>query len=395
MVFLRYLILSLLGGLALFGGLEGFLRWERPLILGGAYYMEDGNVIRHHQAPGRNREGYTDIDREFEKPPGVYRIVGMGDSMADTPPGLPSGNFHFQTQVRLQEDYGKKVEVINNALGGMSPVEMMNIIRGHSLRYSPDRIAYHCFAPVATIGFDPGKYWTVINGMIIKSKPGKTILHIQEYVEMVKGRVVATRQRLQGSAMAVSETSENRKLSVEERKTRLETELRKEGKDYYLPLTLRDIEQGTFSHQEYVELEGTRAQIYLIGDQEKPWAQSRFDRIRRQISEMRKIVVEGGAEFCIILFADEFQVNPILRQRVCARFSWSEADLDLGKPQRIIKEHCEKEGIPCLDLLPHYLRHPDPVSLFAIRDTHLNTAGNALVADVIARWLVEEGLVPR
>ncbi len=59
-----------------------------------------------------------------------------------------------------------------------------------------------------------------------------------------------------------------------------------------------------------------------------------------------------------------------------------------GMLQRV----CEEEGIPYLNLLPAFRAHPGEVLHFAPRDFHPNAAGNRVIAEAIAGFLVDAGL---
>jgi hypothetical protein len=70
---------------------------------------------------------------------------------------------------------------------------------------------------------------------------------------------------------------------------------------------------------------------------------------------------------------------------------WLEPDMDhveSSKPQEILLEFCEANGLPCVDLLPAMRAHSDQ-KLFWEHDSHITESGHKLAADEILRLLLE------
>ncbi len=86
-----------------------------------------------------NNHGWRDRDREYAKPPGVFRIVALGDSVtfgAITP--------EDKTYTRILEDKlradGFAVEVINISTPGWGTDTQLEAFRREGKRYSPDLV---------------------------------------------------------------------------------------------------------------------------------------------------------------------------------------------------------------------------------------------------------------
>ncbi len=87
-----------------------------------------------------NRLGFRDVDHKIAKPPGVYRIVVIGDSIAA---GLKVGRFEntFPAVLgRLLNDRGLKTEVISLAVSGYNTQQEVETLREKGLRYQPDLV---------------------------------------------------------------------------------------------------------------------------------------------------------------------------------------------------------------------------------------------------------------
>ncbi len=87
-----------------------------------------------------NRLGYRDRDHEIAKPPGVWRIVVLGDSIAA---GLRVERFEDTFPAileRLLREQGVNAEVINLAVSGYNTQQEVETLADKGLRYRPDLV---------------------------------------------------------------------------------------------------------------------------------------------------------------------------------------------------------------------------------------------------------------
>ncbi len=87
-----------------------------------------------------NRLGFRDVDHEVAKPPGVYRIVVIGDSIAA---GLKVERFEDTFPAILGEELRKKgvnAEVISLAVSGYNTQQEVETLKEKGLRYRPDLV---------------------------------------------------------------------------------------------------------------------------------------------------------------------------------------------------------------------------------------------------------------
>lgn len=80
-----------------------------------------------------NSKGLRDEETPYEKPPGVYRIVLLGDSRAFGY-GLPIEK-HFST---LLEGYFRNVEVVNMGVSGYGVDQELLLLQSEGFKYQPD-----------------------------------------------------------------------------------------------------------------------------------------------------------------------------------------------------------------------------------------------------------------
>jgi lysophospholipase L1-like esterase len=87
-----------------------------------------------------NREGFRDVDHALAKPPGVYRIVVLGDSIAAGLHVDRNEDLFSPVLQKLLTERGKKAEVINLAVSGYNTQQEVELLKEKGLRYQPDLV---------------------------------------------------------------------------------------------------------------------------------------------------------------------------------------------------------------------------------------------------------------
>jgi len=106
-------------------------------------YFDDRNEIRHEH----NSLGFRDAEHTWKKPPGTYRIVGLGDSFL-WGQGVRREDICINVLARrLGEDLGPlNVEAINLAVSGLDTAAEQYMLEKIGVRYDPDLVIL-CFVP--------------------------------------------------------------------------------------------------------------------------------------------------------------------------------------------------------------------------------------------------------
>ncbi|MEP7010417.1 MAG: SGNH/GDSL hydrolase family protein [Acidobacteriota bacterium] len=100
----------------------------------------EGQLAFYDYLGASNRLGFRDVDHEVAKPPGVYRIVVIGDSIAA---GLKVDRFEDTFPSILGEELrakGVKAEVISLAVSGYNTQQEVETLREKGLQYQPDLV---------------------------------------------------------------------------------------------------------------------------------------------------------------------------------------------------------------------------------------------------------------
>ena len=85
-----------------------------------------------------NSRGFNDVEFKIDKEPGVYRILGIGDSFAF---GVVPYRDNYLTLIeeRLKAD-GVRTELINMGIPGISPREYLAVLIHEGLQLKPDMV---------------------------------------------------------------------------------------------------------------------------------------------------------------------------------------------------------------------------------------------------------------
>jgi hypothetical protein len=110
------------------------------------------------------------------------------------------------------------------------------------------------------------------------------------------------------------------------------------------------------------------------------WYGSSWDLLERVTRTLSLAARERGHALALCLFPVHIQVKGTVND---------------DRPQTSFKRMCRSLDLPCLDLLPVLRTHWHDTGRDPYYDhCHLRTHANAVVADALAEWLDQEGLVP-
>jgi lysophospholipase L1-like esterase len=87
-----------------------------------------------------NSLGFRDVEHAVAKPPGVYRILVLGDSVAMGLHVDDSEAIFPRVLERTLDQRGLKAEVINFAVSGYNTQQEVELLREKGLRYRPDLV---------------------------------------------------------------------------------------------------------------------------------------------------------------------------------------------------------------------------------------------------------------
>ncbi len=286
-----------------------------------------------------NRLGYPGPDIAPVRPPGVYRIVALGDSFA-VGPAVPFGENYL---TRLQDALAG-VEVCNFGVSGAGPRDYRAILERDGWAVEPDLVLVSVF-----VGND-----------ITESLSAPRALDPRGHAlsQLCRRGWCLLRERARGTAP--------RSAGVPDR-----------------------LAGPALSEEAFREVEARRLAVCLT-----PPAPAMERKWRRALADLGGLIDDcrrRAVPVALVLIPDEFQVNPAVREQALRDSGVTRQALDPDLPQRRLRTFCAERGVPCLDLKEAFTGVPDT---YAPRDTHWNVRGNRLAAERIASWLRAGGFIP-
>jgi hypothetical protein len=105
-------------------------------------HMVDDPLLRYEMKPyvqGTNARGMLDVERDPAKPPGVYRVACVGDSVGGDF-SLPRDNACAQLQGELGRLRGGPVEALNFSVPGYNTLQEARAFEVKAMPFSPDAL---------------------------------------------------------------------------------------------------------------------------------------------------------------------------------------------------------------------------------------------------------------
>ena len=300
-----------------------------------------------------NSRGYYDVELQdvaYDK-----LVVAIGDSFSQ---GVVPHHYHFTT---IAERRLPGVQIYNVGIGGIDPPEYLHLLRTEVLPLDPDAIVIDLFLG-NDLTFDMARpeesfirSWLAIENVLLIQAPRRWI-RLRE-ITSTSGNVLEA-----GNAEGVLEQRPD--ILVQ-----------------HFPW-LRDpsLEEATFSAERYYPMKLERI--------EEITNQSHADYLQR-LEVLREITdLCGDIPVLFLLIPDELQVDDELWNRIAGL---STQPLKRNRALGIVRTWLKKEGLPFVDLLPIYrsrkLLDDGRPHLYHFRDTHLNSRGNRVTGEALAKAL--------
>ncbi len=286
-----------------------------------------------------NSQGFKDLEFTVEKPAGINRILGIGDSFAY---GVVPYQYNYLTvlEEKLNKS-GQKTEVINMGIPGMGPRDYLSILVNEGLQLKPDRVILSFY-----IGND-----FLDNYMTAHLRTEE-----KSYIIALIKSLIKIQTHYQGKVLNPTNIKyQDNQPTLDEAKYLKDT-VNKSN------MFVRNPADGIF--KSFVE-DAVQDLIKI-----------------KQIADSQKIPLT------IVIIPDEVQVNSQLQQQVKTAFAPNDPNLlDFELPNRMLTERLQQANIDYLDLLPEFIVASKKTPLYKPNDTHWNIAGNRLAAELITQHL--------
>jgi hypothetical protein len=288
-----------------------------------------------------NSHGHRDVEVTLEKPPGIFRILALGDSLTAGVSVRLEEAYPKVLERLLRGAYGPRIQVVNSAVGGWQPLQYAEYFEHYGYQFDPDLI---------------------LVGLTIANDPYDESTRVEQMSTAVLGHRLtreAAAGRLIGLKVFLYDHSNLARLLLNRGATASPTFIRKQCDDF-TPLFLAIQKEQMASHLRYSPTQRAKAQT----------AVNQIRRIR-ELADARVPVI-------VALLPGEDQVNRALQDRLIDAKDLAKYDFNM--PQSMLTDMFGEIGIPTIDLLPAV--RADHRCLY-MNDTHWTAEGNELAAAVI------------
>jgi len=362
-----FIRLGLLGISVVFGLLccEVLVRYTAPQLV---YRFAQGTFVNHpsvHYKLAPNFDGISKTweyqtslrtnslglreDKEYgKKPPGVYRVLSLGDSFA-MGVGVELEDTYVKILERLLESAtaGIKFEVINAGVPGYNTVQELTYFQEEGLKLEPDLVLLNFY-----IGND------------------------------VHGNL-----RTQGSSIVVDGYLQNPVSPPGKLPRQLRFFLNRHS---HLYLFIWPLQRQLFDPlMQYREKKrwASWSSIYRVNEDQRTsamWEKTRelleeFARVRRHRTKVAVIVIPELSQ------TDHSRWVTRFKDWETDRFDWQR-----DKSNKRIVRICKDLGIPVLDLLPAFTQAGSEKPLYFELDHHWTPSGNRLAAEAVHKFLMNQ-----
>ena len=292
-----------------------------------------------------NSHGHRDVEMTFEKPPGVFRILVLGDSFTVGANVRQEEAYPKVLERRLKGLEGPRIQVVNAGVGGWDPFQYAQYFEHYGYQFEPDLILIGFFVGNDTYSelTNVGQLGTAILGHPLRkdaaSRPfAKLQVFLYEHSNLA--RLLLNRGPVPSSTFVRRQCDDFTEWYLAVQKARMPNHVR--------------------------------------------YSSARRDKAQGAVNQIRRIRARAGdfVPVVVALLPDENQVNQALQKRILQASEISEYDFKM--PQSMLTEMFREVGIPTIDVLPAVLA--DRRCLY-MNDTHWTPEGHELAASVILEEL--------
>lgn len=297
--------------------------------------------------PGNaNSHGHRDVEIPLKKPPGVFRILVLGDSFTAGSNVRQEEAYPKALERRLKNTFGPQIQVVNTGTGGWEPFQYAQYFEHYGYQFEPDLILVGFF--VGNDAFDnqtrAEQLDTAIEGHIV-SRDAAADPSIKQKVFLYNHSHIARLLLNRGPVASKSF-------------------VRKQCDDF---------------SEQYLLIQKSRLPNHLRDSSEQR------EKAQNALNQIGRIKDRAGTVPVVVaLLPDENQINKQLQDRLIDRKDIAKYDFNM--PQSMLVEMFRGIGLPVIDALPAFLA--DHRCLY-MDDTHWTPEGHEFAASVIF-----DGLTP-
>jgi lysophospholipase L1-like esterase len=336
---------------------EGMLRIVYPQELGNWTYTRDGLTLhlssmtqfshRFGHIIKTNSVGMRDYDHSFEKSPGVYRILVLGDSFMEANQVKFEDAFASLLEHQLGGVTGRSIEVINASVSGWGTDDELTYLVREGIKYHPDLVLVGMTLHNDVQDNQDEEFHVFTDGHL-QEKP-RLKISLGDFVFLQMKEFLASHSHLYQVLLRVKRFS-------------------------------------------WVQQEGNRLSSHvasLIKKQPTLEVVQAWDMTRHLLRKMKVESLKQGANVAVFLIPLWVQVSEERLKGFLTEHQLSIEQIVLDQPQSQMKAIGQEEQIEIIDLLPDFQRaeKEDPQKLYLLDDGHWTAEGHRLAANVVKEQL--------
>jgi hypothetical protein len=288
----------------------------------------------------------------FNKDPKVFRVLGIGDSFSEMFKGEKL-NYHNILEKQLNKlNHNKKYEVVNAGISNTGPGYYWNTLEKYGDSFKPDLVLIGFFIgnDFVEMNFDTKRVGLFINEPVHPKWGLLTYLRFKNLwlYQFGWARWIAWWDSLH------------------------------KGK-------------GTFSEDSFLRIE--RARLYFFEKKQMDEFNKAWKRNSIVLSKIINWCNERKIPLVVVIIPDQLQIEQKLRQTLLKKFNIPEDAIDLYFPNRQLINFLKEKNVHYLDLTKPMQEAGKSKTLYLLRDTHWNFAGNAMAGNLISDYLQQHHLL--
>lgn len=319
-------------------------------------------------APFKNWAGFVQNSKSlrtreytYEKPPGTYRILAIGDSFTHSSGNTPySQLWHSVLEANLRGGPWGEPEVLNLGVIAIGPMFELRLWQLEGRKLNADLVILALF---------------VGNDFTDNQPPPRATFAERSYAI----RLVRNLYRLKDVVEAPEMEHAAEPSVVDQGSPQGGYELREETFAHYRP------DQPTFKRSRFLKIVSDT--MRMVHPSRSRLFEQRVEALEGLLLEFRDSVESTGARFVVLVMPAEYQIDPDLLEAAASSVKREAGDYLVDLPQQRLAEFFEREGFDYLDLLPDFRRAAETQRLYMFRDTHWNADGNGLAAELLTNYL--------
>jgi hypothetical protein len=302
-----------------------------------------------------NSFGMRDDERQFEKTPGTFRILLLGDSFMEAMQVNWEDSLASKLSSQLAESGARNVEIINASVSGWGTDDQLTYYLRYGHKFSPDLI---------------------LLGMTLHNDVADNVqLEFHSYDK--DGLVERPQTTLSASVYA---------------RTQIQEWLASHSHLYRLVvgrLRSASVRQGGKELNRHVQ--------ELMRRPSSPQIDAGWSFTLALLDKMHERGKQNGSELAVFLIPLAMQVTDWRLEQLLEAFQLEQSALALTRPQEVMLDWGSDRGVPVLDLLPRFRSWAatNEIDPYLVEDGHWNEQGHALGARIVARGLTDSNLVPQ